>query len=153
MKMKEEAQQTITTVRFLVEPTVSQRQQITGLYRAQDWWQADDDTDDTKEQFLTKLIAGSHCFAIATLGETVIGMGRAISDGISDAYIQDVTVRADQRRRGVAGRILQLIIERLHADGIFWVGLIAEPGSTALYRHFGFQEMAGAIPMLAVKER
>ena len=55
-------------------------------------------------------------------------MGRAISDGISDAYIQDLTVRHDCRNRGIGKMILKALLERLHADGIAWIGLICRTG-------------------------
>jgi len=80
-------------------------------------------------------------------------MGRAISDGVSDAYIQDLTVRNDCRNKGIGKMILQTLLDRLHADGIVWIGLIAEPGSRNLYRRAGFREMPEATPMLMNEEQ
>jgi ribosomal protein S18 acetylase RimI-like enzyme len=134
---------------FLKIPTAEQTQQIISLYREQGWWQA---SDDSQEQLLPRLISGSHCFVIATTGATVLGIGRAISDGVSDAYIQDVTVRKEYRNRGVGGGILRTLLNRLHDDGIPWIGLIAEPGSSNLYLRAGFHEMPGSIPMLMIRE-
>ena len=48
--------------------------------------------------------------------------------------------------------ILKTLLERLHADGIAWIGLIAEPGSKNLYLRAGFREMSEAIPMLMIEE-
>jgi spermidine synthase len=130
---------------FLQEPDEKQIQQLVELYRAQGWWQTG---DDSRDHLIPRLIAGSHCFLIATDEKSIVGMGRAISDGISDAYIQDLMVRPDYRRQGIGKLLLQKLLERIHADGIAWIGLIAEPGSDTFYRHAGFQEMAGSIPML-----
>ena len=130
-------------------PTSGQASNILNLYCAQGWWRA---VDDAEENLIAKLISGSHCFVIASEGDTIIGMGRAISDGISDAYIQDLTVRLDHRKQGIGRMILKTILARLHADGIRWIGLIAEPGSARLYKQFGFEEMAGSTPMLMIKE-
>ncbi len=135
---------------FLRKPNKKQIRQIIELYRAQGWWHAD---DDSKEQLVARLIAGSHCFVIATDEKDIVGMGRAISDGISDAYIQDLTVRLDHRREGIGEIMLHKILERLHTDGIAWIGLIAEQGSDPLYRHAGFQEMPDSIPMLMIKKQ
>jgi aralkylamine N-acetyltransferase len=77
-----------------------------------------------------------------------VGMGRAISDGVSDAYIQDMTVGSAYRNRGIGRKILQTILEKLYSDGIRWIGLIAEPGSCSLYSHAGFRQMPDWIPML-----
>jgi len=59
-----------------------------------------------------------------------------------------LTVRSDYRNQGIGRRILQTLLERLHADGLHWIGLIAEPGSYGLYRWAGFQEMSACVPML-----
>lgn len=130
-------------------PNAEQSRLIAGLYRAQGWRLA---SDDESPQWIRRLVAGSHCFVVAMENGEIVGMGRAISDGISDAYIQDLTVRSDHRKRGIGGRILRTILERLHADGLRWIGLIAEPGSPNLYRHAGFREMPAAVPMLLIRE-
>jgi aralkylamine N-acetyltransferase len=134
----------INTV-ILQVPTKNQIRQIEDLYRAQEWWQAG---DDESPQLIPRLIAGSHCFVSALEGEDIVGMGRAISDGVSDAYIQDVTVRNDHRNQGIGRRILQTLLQRLHADGIHWIGLIAEPGSCSFYHRAGFRQMSAWVPML-----
>jgi ribosomal protein S18 acetylase RimI-like enzyme len=130
-------------------PTAEQSRMIVELYRAQGWRLA---SDDDSPQWIQKLIAGSHCFVVALEGEEIVGMGRAISDGISDAYIQDLTVRSNRRNEGIGSKIIQTIMKRLHTDGLRWIGLIAEPGSTNLYRNAGFREMPAAVPMLMVRE-
>jgi ribosomal protein S18 acetylase RimI-like enzyme len=137
------------TYRFLKVPAQEQIRQIVELYRAEGWLLPG---DDRRDQLIPRLIAGSHCFAIATDGERIVGMGRAISDGISDAYIQDLTVHVDYRNRGIGERILMLILERLHVDGILWIGLIAVMESCNLYRRVGFKEMSMSVPMLMIKE-
>ena len=134
----------MTTVIIRV-PTKKQIREIADLYRAQGWWQADDNKN---PQLIPRLITGSHCFVVALEGKDIVGMGRAISDGISDAYIQDLTVRREYRNQGIGLSILQTLLERLHADGLHWIGLIAEPGSYGIYRRAGFQEMSTCIPML-----
>lgn len=133
----------------LRDPTEEQIRQIVDLYRAQGWWQS---SDDRTERLVSKLIAGSHCFVIAIDGESIVGMGRVISDGVSDAYIQDLMVRLDRRKQGIGQLILQTLLERLHTNGIHWIGLIAEPGSGNLYRRAGFRVMSDSVPMLMIKE-
>jgi spermidine synthase len=111
----------------------------------QGWWQAD---DDKSPDLIPKLIAGSQCFVVALAGDDIVGMGRAISDGISDAYIQDLTVQCEYRKRGIGSSILHTILDRLRNDGLQWIGLIAEPGSFNLYKNAGFRQMSARIPML-----
>jgi ribosomal protein S18 acetylase RimI-like enzyme len=130
---------------FVRVPTEDQIRQIESLYREQGWWRAE---VGESRQLIPDLIAGSHCFVISVECNDIVGMGRAISDGVSDAYIQDLTVRGDHRNRGIGRLILEALMERLHSDGFRWIGLIAEPGSSDLYRGVGFEEMSGCIPML-----
>lgn len=132
------------TFTFLAAPAPEQLQQIIALYRMEEWWTEGPDDPD----LVARIIAGSHCFMIATsLGE-IVGMGRAISDGASDAYIQDVTVKKNYRRRGIGSRIIAQLIERLHRDGLYWIGLIAEKNSYRFYEPLGFKIMPNAVPML-----
>lgn len=133
----------------LTNPSEEQIRQIVGLYKDQGWWQSG---DDRTERLASRLIAGSYCFVIAIDGESIVGMGRVISDGVSDAYIQDLTVRVDRRKQGIGQLILRTLLEQLQAGGIAWIGLIAEPGSVGLYRRAGFREMSGSLPMLMIKE-
>jgi aralkylamine N-acetyltransferase len=134
-------------IMMLRRPTEQQIGQIVDLYRAQGWW-GDEDAKNRAGYLLPQLIEGSHCFVVALKSGEIVGMGRAISDGISDAYIQDLTVHGDHQKKGIGKRILLAILEQLHKDGIHWIGLIAQPGSDNLYRRAGFREMKAWVPML-----
>lgn len=133
------------TIEFLVSPSADQLQSIVGLYRQAGWWPGSEAEDYSR---LARLVTQSHCFAAAIVDGELIGMGRAISDGVSDAYIQDVTVDQTWRGRGIGSRIVRRIVERLQNDGLGWVGLIAESGSSPFYEQFGFKDMANSRPML-----
>ena len=129
---------------FLLSPTSHQMNQLLDLYRVAEWWT--EGVDDPNS--IQPLITGSHCYAIATVEADIIGMGRAISDGVSDAYIQDITVKPSFRRRGIASRIVVELVKRLQADGLNWIGLIAERGTEPFYAQLGFESMANSTPML-----
>jgi ribosomal protein S18 acetylase RimI-like enzyme len=132
------------TFTFLVSPTPGQLQQIIALYRMEGWWgEAPDDPE-----LVAGIIDGSHCFMIVTRGIEIIGMGRALSDGASDAYIQDVTVKKTYRSQGIGTRIIEKLVERLHQDGLDWIGLIAEKNSYPFYERLGFKKMPNSVPML-----
>jgi len=133
------------TCSFLRQPEARQIAAIIDLYREAGWWSGL--VWETPE-LVRRIVAGSHCFVLAGDGETIIGMGRAISDGASDAYIQDVTVRSEFRNRGVGSLIVREILRRLRTDGLQWVGLIAGGNSQPFYRRLGFEEMPAARAML-----
>lgn len=128
---------------FLDSPTPDQIRQILSIYIAEEWWVASRDDAD----LVKRIVAGSHCFLVVEDGKRVVGMGRAISDGVSDAYIQDVAVDANVRDRGIGSEIIRRLLSRLNRDGVNWVGLIAERGSHPFYQRLGFKVMPDATPM------
>ena len=137
----------MVTYRFISQVTPHSIPQLIDLYRSASWWSPE--TDD--EALLEGIVAGSHCFLTASSGTEIVGMGRAISDGISDAYIQDVTVKTMYRQKGIGTTLVRRLVSRLERDGLRWIGLIAEQNSADFYRPLGFSIMAGATPMLRLK--
>jgi ribosomal protein S18 acetylase RimI-like enzyme len=119
--------------------------EIANLYRAGGWWK---DEYDPKE--LPRLIQGSFLFAVAVNLQTghAIGMGRVISDGVSDGYIQDLVVLPEYRKTGIGTRIVSLLVKKCIESGISWIGLIAEPDTEKFYLPFGFHPMEGHIPLI-----
>jgi GNAT superfamily N-acetyltransferase len=120
--------------------------EIVSLYRSAGWWQ--DGRDDPSE--IGDLILGSLVFVVAVDRGSgkAIGMGRAISDGVSDAYIQDLMVLPGYRGRGIGKAILRRILAACRARGIGWIALIAEGGSGDFYRRLGFGVDEGDVPMM-----
>jgi len=123
--------------------------QIVELYRAAGWWKEEMDASKIND-----LIQGSFLFAVAIDISTsrAVGMGRVISDGIADAYIQDLVVQGDWRSWGVGTMILTLLLEECKLRNITWIGLIAEPGNEEFYRSHGFAPMPEHVPMLFHEE-
>ena len=126
-----------------------QQEQIVDLYRAGGWWKEGMDPGKINE-----LIRGSFLFAVAIDISTgrAIGMGRVISDGIADAYIQDLVVLGEWRGWSVGKMILTLLLEECRSRKINWIGLIAEPGKEDFYKSLGFAPMPGHVPMLFHEE-
>jgi GNAT superfamily N-acetyltransferase len=119
--------------------------EIVALYRAGGWW--DDERDSPEE--IPALILGSLAFVVATDTSTgkAVGMGRVISDGVSDGYVQDLVVFPEYRGRGMGSAIVRALIAACRRHGIRWLALIAEPGSDQFYGDLGFAMDAGDMPM------
>lgn len=117
--------------------------EIVALYRAGRWWQEEWTLDG-----IAPLIAGSFCFVVATDGGRAVGMGRAISDGCSDAYLQDIVVLPEYRQRGIGNAIVERLVSFCRERGITWIGLVAQPGTVQFYERHGFARMEGHVPML-----
>ena len=136
------------TIRFLQSPTQEEIARIIELYKSQGWWEEGKEGPD----MVVRIIQGSHCFAAAEVDGRIVGFGRAISDRASDAYVQDVLVHPDFRKQGIGRLIIRELTEKVHGDGLRWIGLIAEKGSAPFYTLLGFNEMPGATPMLKTRK-
>lgn len=119
-------------------------QQVVDLYIAGSWWK-----DDYDPKGIAPLIKGSTDFVVAfdTKENKAIGMGRMISDGVSDGYIQDVVVLDHRRGEGIGKVIIEELIKEAKKKGISWIGLIAEGDSSGFYDKIGFVNFGG-VPKL-----
>lgn len=123
--------------------------EIVHLYRVGGWWKEKYDSAS-----LPDLIKGSFAFAVATdPAGRAIGMGRVLSDGISDGYIQDVVVLPEFRKKGIGNKIVAALVRKCNDVGISWIGLVAEPDTEAFYLPLGFHVMKGYIPLLWTGDR
>lgn len=116
---------------------------ILRLYTLAGWWRGDSDPGKAVE-----IIENSFLFAGAFADGELIGMARVISDGISDAYIQDVVVDPAYRKRGVGKTLVLTLAEELRKTGVDWIGLVAEPGTAEFYENMGFRLQDGYHLML-----
>jgi len=133
---------------LLSKPSTRQIEQITALYRQAGWWDYDAPDD---PELVDRIVAGSHCFVIASHHNAIVGMGRAISDQASDAYLQDITVQEAYRNQGLGTQIIAMLMDRLQRDGIEWIGLIAEKKSCPVYEKLGFRQLTRAKPLVLHK--
>jgi len=127
--------------------TTAEWSSVKKLYQDAGWWEEKDESRDGCA-WIDTLVRQSFCFAGAFCGDELIGMGRAISEGVSDAYIQDVVVLKKFRGQGIGAAIIQKIIGFLQSRRIGWIGLIAEPGTQPFYQRLGFTPMPEYTPML-----
>ncbi|MCP3968412.1 MAG: GNAT family N-acetyltransferase [Lentisphaerae bacterium] len=112
------------------------------LYRDAGWWH-----EGYSDDFIPDMIHNSEVFAVALEDDKPVGMGRALGDGISDAYIQDVVVLTSHRKSGIGSKIIKHIIAELKMRDIDWIGLIGEPGTKPFYEKLGFELMQNYVPM------
>jgi GNAT superfamily N-acetyltransferase len=118
--------------------------EIIELYKAGGWWKETYD-----KSAIQSMIKGSFAFTIAVDKNSgrAIGMGRLISDGVSDAYIQDLVVLPTYRSYGIGKKLVNVLLDHCLSKGIVWVGLIAEPEQGGFYLPLGFKHMKNYIPM------
>jgi aralkylamine N-acetyltransferase len=128
------------TVCFLQSAAIDD---LTALYKDAGWW---DEKCERHPRFVTRVVEKSALFVGAFYEKKMVGMGRALSDLVSDAYIQDVTVLKQYRGRGIGKKMIETLITGLKGHGVDWIGLIGEPYTRRFYENLGFRELTGHIP-------
>lgn len=85
---------------------------------------------------------------------TLIGFGRAISDGTCQAAMYDCAVVVEYQGQGIGRMILENILSKLHDCNVI---LYASPGKEGFYEKLGFRKMktgmAKFIKSESMKER
>jgi ribosomal protein S18 acetylase RimI-like enzyme len=124
--------------------TSAYKPDLIALYKSAGWWKP---SYDMEHDFLNLIVKNSAIFAGAFYKEKLIGMGRALSDMVSDAYIQDVTVLEEFKGQGIGKKIVQVLIEQLKENNVDWIGLVAEPGTETFYEDLGFEQLLNHVPL------
>lgn len=124
-------------------------EEIVALYQSAGWWQESPEA----REVIPAMIRGSFCFMVArSIEGEIIGMARVISDGHSDAYIQDVAVLENYRGQGIGRELVRRLAQLCVKRKIGWIGLVAEPGTQGLYENLGFRSLVDYQPMLFGKQ-
>ncbi len=119
-------------------------QDLVQIYKEAGWWKPSwEDSPD----FLNYIVKDSAVFVGAFFDKKLIGMGRALSDLVSDAYIQDLAVLKQYRRQGIGKKIIQKLIRQLKTDNVDWIGVVAQPGTSRFYEKLGFELLKDHTPL------
>src|SRR5512136_202553 len=118
--------------------------EIVKLYKVGGWWK-----DSYEKSGINQLIKGSFCFAVVIDKKTkkAIGMGRILSDGVSDGYIQDLVILSEYRKKGIGKKLTKSLIDYCKSKGITWIALVSEPNQENFYKKLGFKEMKNYTPL------
>ena len=84
--------------------------------------------------------------ASARQRDTLIGMGRVISDGVLHAFVTEMIVHESMRGLGVGAELLRRIVERTVGRGITDTQLFAAAGRQRFYERNGFVARPGNAP-------
>jgi len=78
--------------------------------------------------------------------DKLVGLARVIDDSELVAFLHYVLVHPDYQHQGIAGKMLQMIIEK-YKDYLYIEGMPEESKNADFYKQFGFQVMANGIAM------
>lgn len=117
-------------------------EQVEELYRAEGWIEPDSNAD-----FIQPMLQNSYAVSAAFYEGRLLGMMRALSDGVSDAYLLDLVVHKDFRKHGIATEILNRLKAHLQEKGIDWIVCIGVPGTEDFYHKRSGATMTGFTPI------
>ena len=73
--------------------------------------------------------------------EKLIGYIDSVSNGVTDAYIQDLIVSPDHQGKGIGTGLMNKMIEYLKEKRIYMISVIYEESLKPFYERFGFYNM------------
>ena len=77
-------------------------------------------------------------------GNRAVGMARLITDGGASAFLEDVVVHPDYRRRGIARELVQRVVEYIDAglkpEYRVKITILSAEGLESFYESFGFEK-------------
>ena len=89
----------------------------------------------------------AHLVVTAWRGGVAVGTLVVWSDGVNFAFIDEVVVHPDYRRRGIGTSLVQRSLERLEPLGLHCVQLFPIPGREPFFARLGFVVQPNATVM------
>ncbi len=104
---------------------------VVALYRANEWSSAE------KPALLHRALLASHSLVTAWDGETLVGLGNAISDGCLVVYYPHLLVLPKYQGQGIGTRLMEMLMARY--QGFHQHMLVADGRAIDFYRKCGFE--------------
>jgi predicted GNAT family acetyltransferase len=92
---------------------------------------------------LATVFSNSRFKCFAYVSGDLVGVGRALADGLDCSYIADVAVHPEHQGKGLGTAIIEKLVEL--SAGHKKIILYANPGTEAFYRGIGFYRMNTAM--------
>jgi GNAT superfamily N-acetyltransferase len=105
---------------------------VIALYAANGWSAA------TKPEELCNALRNSHSVVSAWIGEELVGLGNALSDGSLVVYYPHLLVLPSHQGQGVGGKILEHL--KMKYRGFHQHILVADGRAIDFYRKHGFEK-------------
>lgn len=88
---------------------------------------------------IRKALCNSYACFGAFDGDKMVGFARALSDGISDAYIAEIIVSPSYGKLEIGTKLCASLVKFLKEKKIEWITAIATPEAFSLYSKVGAQ--------------
>ena len=94
-----------------------------------------------KELMDPRLKSYYHIAVYDEQSQKLIGFVDSISNGVTDAYIQDLMVHPDFQGKGIGSELMNKMIEYLKKAGIYMISVLYDEDLKSFYSRFGFYNM------------
>ncbi|MGN1094867.1 MAG: GNAT family N-acetyltransferase [Eubacteriales bacterium] len=111
--------------------------EILSLYSSVSWTAYTDNPEVLRKGFKNSLL-----ILAAYEGEKLIGIIRAVGDGYTIVFIQDILVFPEHQRKGVGSALLQAVLDRYCHVRQIELATDNTPKTIGFYRAMGFREMS-----------
>lgn len=118
------------------EYTEYKEEEILKLYRETGWSAYTDDPRTLSLGFEHSLLV-----LAAYEGDELMGILRAVGDGFTVVFIQDILVRPGNRRQGVGTALVKELLERYPSVRQIQLTSDSTPDARAFYESLGFREL------------
>ena len=119
------------------EYTVYREDEILSLYRSVGWSAYTDHPDTLRKGFENSLLT-----LAAYQGGQLLGLLRAVGDGYTIVFVQDILVFPEHQRKGVGTALLQALLDRYRHVRQIQLATDITPKTIAFYRSAGFRELS-----------
>lgn len=111
-------------------------EEILSLYASVGWTAYTDHPQVLRQGFAHSLLTLG-----AYEGETLLGLVRAVGDGATIVFVQDLLVRPEHQRKGIGSALLQAILDRHPQVRQIELATDNTEKTKSFYRSMGFREM------------
>ena len=94
-----------------------------------------------KEMADPRLKSYYHIAVYEEENQKLIGFVDSISNGVTDAYIQDLMVHPDFQGKGLGSELMNKMIEYLKKAGIYMISVLYDESLKDFYARFGFYSL------------
>jgi ribosomal protein S18 acetylase RimI-like enzyme len=108
-------------------------QEISELRKSVGW--------NSMEEYYNDSLKQSYFYICCYEEDNLIGFLDVVSNGVTDAYIQDVMVSPKYQGKGIGTNLINKAINKLKEDNIYMISVIFEESLLSFYNKFGFNTM------------
>ena len=83
----------------------------------------------------------SFCHISAFEENELVGYIDSISNGVTDAYIQDLMVKPEYQGKGIGSKLMNMMIDYLKENHIYMISVVFDESLKSFYERFGFYTM------------